>query len=402
MEIHILGAGLVGLTLALALAQRMQPAPRIHLIDAQPAPSGPPQHIDTDKPLALNAASVMLYQQLGLWPHLAPYCTAIQALNVSEAGRIGYVHLRAQAQGYAALGMTLPARWLQYHLYQAAQQQGIVIHNNHCINRIEPLADRVRLHSDTLSWDSPLLVIAQGGASALTQALGMASQHIDYQQSALVSSLQAEGAQPGVAYQRYTPYGTVALLPAAGHCGLVISCSNLHRDYWQHGNRINLTALQHQLGLRLGRLQGAEAWHAYPLRAQHSTLQCLARIVLVGNAAMSLHPITAQGLNLGLFAVQQLTNHLARQPNWAQQPQLQSYCQAVAPQQQRIHRLTHRLVRFASSHSPFTLGLRSTALCALQLSSTAQRHFIRQFMGIHPSLDQPAITGITLPTGQPL
>jgi 2-octaprenyl-6-methoxyphenol hydroxylase len=302
VDVLIVGGGLVGASLAIALDAS---GLRVALAEAAPAKLDRQPSYD-ERNLALARASVNALQALGVWAHCGAGATPIRKVHVSRQGEFGVLRLEAARHGVDAFGAVLPARELGNGLLARQDACGDLI-------RFAPAQLTAFAHADaavvaTLATASGevavharLLVGADGTQSFVRTALGIDSETRDYAQTAFVATVATERAID-CAYERFTATGPVALLPLTqGRAGVVLTVPTHDARRVAALDDAGFIALLHErFGWRLGRLSlpGRRAW--YPLRGLYSRRIVAPRAVLVGNAAQTLHPIGAQGFNLGL------------------------------------------------------------------------------------------------------
>ncbi len=312
-DVVIVGGGLVGCSLACALAPS---GLRIGLVDQ---PAGPTRGLAQDqRKLALAAASVRALGTLGVIKQLKTQPTAIRRIHVSRQGDLGAVRLEASEFGREDLGAVL----LAGDLGAALQSSVAALPQN-----VRSVAGRATLLAGAQSvrsvrvdaehgeevWNSALLVAADGTASPLRTALGVSVETFDYEQTLIVTSLRASSAPDGTAYERFTDTGPCALLPMSGGrygalCGVA---ANEADDVLQLNAVEYAEFFQKRFGWRAGRVLDVGERFAWPLRRVVASKVIAERAVLMGNAAQTIHPIGAQGFNLGLRDALSLADVLA-------------------------------------------------------------------------------------------
>ncbi len=384
-DVLIVGGGLVGASLACALGKTPL---RVGLVEALPL-RGPAQPSYDERVIALSWGSRRIFEGLGLWPTLAPEAEPIREVHISDRGHCGLARLRCEDQGTEALGYVAPARALGQAIYQRLADQGRS--SLLCPARLLEFRaekDRVEIRLDhegqiqTLS--ARLLVAADGGDSPIRDRLGLPSWQWDYGHTAVIATLTPERPRPGVAFERFTDTGPLALLPMTeGRYSLVWTA----RD----GEAPRLLALpeaeflarlQERFGYRLGRLGRLGRRASYPLRLLRVQHPVAERVALIGNAAHTLHPVAGQGFNLGLRDVAVLAEVLAE----ARDPGAWEVLERFAALRERDLRttalLTDALARgFANPLIPL-VALRNAGLLALDLLPGPKAALARRLMGL--------------------
>jgi len=383
----IAGGGPVGSTLALALS-----AAGVEVVLAEASAPGAPGPAAVRRPIALAAASVRILDTLGVWPAIAGSACPITMVHVSEQGRLGMVRLRAEEQGVAALGQVTDAAVIGAALERALAAAPRV-------RRLRPSRvvgvslgpERVRATLDPVPEapaEARLLVAAQGDDPLLRERCGIACTRRDYGQWALACTVIPGRAHGGVAYERFTPCGPLALLPlAGGACAVVWTLPEQRaRALAEVAQAHFLDALEQAFGRRLGRLREAGPRQVFPLALERARRITGARLALAGNAANRLHPVAGQGLNLGLRDVAALAELVAGCVRAGGDPGaealLAAYAQARRADHAAVVRFTDTLARaFTLARAPFGT-LRSAGMLALDLLPPASRALARRAMGL--------------------
>lgn len=300
LDVLIVGGGLVGSSLACALDRSPL---RVALVEASAPLRETPASFD-ERNLALNRLSLDALDVLGVLSRLDSPPIPIRGVHVSSAGDFGRVRLHASEHGVDAFGGVVVARELGQALQrQLAACAGLQHFAPARVTAAEPEAEAIRVELDGgRVLRARLLVIAEGTDSALRESLGLGATRKDYRQTLFVSVVEADRAHAGVAYERFTADGPVAMLPLSGtRLGSVLTVPSADADATLAlDDAAYLDRLQQRFGWRLGRLRRVGRRSAYPMRLVTANALVGPRCVVVGNAAQTLHPIGAQGFNLGL------------------------------------------------------------------------------------------------------
>lgn len=385
-DILIVGGGLVGASLALALqAGAAQRGWRLHLVEPV-EPGGAFQPSYDARASALSYGTRQLYERLGLWASIARRAEPIRRIHVSERGRFAATRLDAADEGVPALGYVVENAWIGQCLWQALDRD--VVHL-HCPGEVTAVAagnDGYRLTlADGGVLEGGLVVLADGCRSGLREQLGIAVERRGYGQSALIANVTPGRPHRGEAFERFTEEGPLALLPLAeDRCALVWTRQDERiAALAELPDKAFLDALQEAFGYRLGAFRQVGARHVYPLALVRVQEQVRRGLVVLGNAAHSLHPIAGQGYNLSLRDALALADTLLASEAAPGDPAtLQRYYRLQQPDQALTVGFSDRLVRLFG-HRSRLLGLgRELGLAALDLAPPAKHHFARQAMGL--------------------
>ena len=368
-DILVVGGGLVGASLAIALEQAGCDVAMVEMHAA--APTSEPTY--GERNLALARASVNGLRSLGVWPRVAAQATPIRHLHVSRAGEFGSLRLAAEDLDLDALGWTLPARELGAGLQQ---QLAACSHLKHMaparVTAIRATDDgwvaSIEQGDGAVTERAPrLLVAADGGRSTLRDWLGIGNRVHDYHQTLFVATVTPERALDGRAFERFSDAGPVALLPLAqGRAGLVLTVASDEADAVAAlDDAAFLRLAECRFGARVGRLTRPGPRHRHPIMRVAAEHLVAPRAVLVGNAAQTIHPIGAQGFNLGLRDALTLAEMVATAEDPGDSALLAHYAARRQPDRDGVMAFSHGLVRLACLQQPLLAPLRSLALLGL-------------------------------------
>lgn len=411
-DVVIAGGGMVGLSLALALDHIGGGRLRLLLVESFAAGAGsaaPVYRPSFDaRATALSHGSRSILEKLGLWDTLSAHTTAITDIHVSERGRFGSVALNAQQRGWPALGYVVENAWLGNVLLAAARRRpAISLLSPAAVVGCAPGADHALITIEESGArreiGAALIAIAAGADSDLREKLGIATKVSDYQQQAIITNVCCRQAHRGWAYERFTDWGPMALLPLtdseAGEARLALVWTMPPERAAQllgSSDGIFLNTLQQRFGHRQGHFLRVGQRHAYDLKLVAAEEQIRRQLVLVGNAAHSLHPVAGQGFNLALRDVQRLAETVCEAAAAGEDigavPVLQRYLQRQALDQWKTVLFSDRVSALFERPQPLLGGLRRLGLIALDLNPTLKNGFIDQTAGYHPgaALGQPA------------
>jgi 2-octaprenyl-6-methoxyphenol hydroxylase len=299
VDVAIIGGGMVGASLAVALAGTGVST----LLVEGTAPGSKAQPSFDDRTTALGNASRRIFQSLGVWDRLAPEAAAITTIHVSDAGRFGLARLVASEQGIDAFGYVISNRVIGTALWEKLQAaQGVLLRVPARPEQVEIGTDAVTFRVGDESVSARLVVAADGAQSVVRAVAGIEADVEDYEQVAIVANVAADRPHDGTAYERFTQSGPLAVLPLRdGSYGVVWTCTPARAaEVLSFDNNTYLRGLQERFGWRAGRFVRAGVRASYPLKLTRATTTVGARTVLIGNAAQALHPVAGQGFNLGL------------------------------------------------------------------------------------------------------
>lgn len=399
VDVAIVGGGLVGASLALALAPT---GLRVALIEGV-SPDAHSQPSFDDRTTAIGNGTRQSFESLGLWSSIAPHAAAIRRIHVSDAGRYGFARLSADEHGIEAFGYVVTNRVLGAAMRaRLSELRGLELRMPARCTDVRIGAEQVELITEP--GDTPLrarLVVAADGAnSRVRAAAGIAADTEDYQQVAVVAHVSAARAADGTAYERFTPTGPFAVLPlASGHYGVVWTLAPAEAErVLGLDDAAYLAALQQAFGWRLGRLLSVGRRQAYPLALTRAQSLTGPRTVLIGNAAQALHPVAGQGFNLGLRDTVTLAEVLAQQSGEARRDAgapalLAQFADRRARDRGGVTRLTDGLVKLFGDERPGVGLMRDLGLLLFDLSPSAKQALSRLSWGFAertPRLPQSA------------
>ena len=386
VNLAIIGGGLVGASLALALQDTArQRGWRIALIEPF-APGSEYQPSYDARSTALSYGSRLIYERLGLWQCIAQRAEPIQQIHVSDRGRFGAARLQAIEEGVPALGYVVENAWIGHCLWQALDADVIEWRCPAEVVGMQRVDDGYRLTlNDETCLDCDLAILADGGRSALREQLGIVVTSKPYGQSALIANVSPLEAHRGQAFERFTDDGPMAMLPLSDNrCALVWTRASADAERLLRVSEANFLAeLQQAFGYRLGALQQVGARHLYPLSLVEAQEQVRAHLVVLGNAAHSLHPIAGQGYNLSLRDTLALAEVLiGSDAPLGDFTTLQRYQQRQQRDQNMTVGFSDQVTRLFSNAQPLLATGRNLGLLGLDLLPPAKRWFARQAMGM--------------------
>ena len=388
-DIVIAGGGMIGTSLALALVPL---GLRVAVVEAIARKEDQQPSFD-DRSTALSRSTQRMFEAMGLWDAVVAASTPIAGIHVSDKGRFGFSHIDAEEQGVEALGHVVINRVLGEVL-----QSNLLAAKNvdvFCPARIESIELGPEQAAATLSSDDgeqtltcKLLVAADGVHSAVREMMGISVQQREYGQRAVIGNLLPEKKLEHRAFERFTPQGPLAILPIAeDRAGFVwtVAEHDAERVMALDDDEF-LAEIQEEFGYRLGKFSRVGTRASYPLILSKAVRLTATRSVLIGNSAHGLHPVSAQGFNLGMRDVAALCDCIADASSDDVDPGnaslLERYAEWRRSDQKKLVHFTDNLVRLFGSSRPGLRTLRNIGMIGFDLIPGVRPLFARHTMGL--------------------
>jgi 2-octaprenyl-6-methoxyphenol hydroxylase len=381
-DLIIVGGGLVGSGLALALKNS---GLAIALIDARlPTATDP-------RLFALSAGSCAFLSNLGVWSALSPHAAPIHQVHVSHRGHFGATRLNREEAGLAELGNVVPAAQIEQVLYQAvAEAPHVTLYQPARLIDIKQTAEEATLTIQTEAGEkkliAPIVLAADGTESTVRTQLGIGTTIFDYNQSAIVTRTQLKRPHQQIAYERFTEEGAIAMLPLINQeCATIWSGQSDKMSALLALDDITFTQkLQDTFGYRLGAFLGNSKRHHFPLRMVRAEKAVHGCVMLLGNAAHTLHPIAAQGFNLAVYEVAALVEAIFEKVDMGQSlkaADVASFYERTQKQQAVSIGVSHRLSRWFNQDSRWMKAGLQLGMMGLDVSLPIKRKFIERMTG---------------------
>jgi len=384
MSVIIVGGGMTGATLALAISHLSAGKLPVHLVEAVAPESQAHPGFDA-RAIALAAGTCQQLARVGIWQALRECATAIRTVHVSDRGHAGFVTLDADDYSLPALGQVVELHDVGQRLFALLRKApGVTLHCPARVDSFTRSQDSVDVVLDNgVTLTGKLLVAADGSRSALGEQCGIAWQQQPYEQLAVIANVTTAVPHDGRAFERFTEHGPLAMLPMSdGRCSLVWCHPLENRDEvlsWSDARFCQ--ELQQAFGWRLGRITHSGSRNAYPLSLTTASRAISHRMALVGNAAQTLHPIAGQGFNLGLRDVISLAEMLAQANDPGDYALLSHYQQRRVDDKSATVGVTDGLVHlFANRWAPLVAG-RNVGLMAMELFTPARDALAQRTLG---------------------
>jgi 2-octaprenyl-6-methoxyphenol hydroxylase len=325
-------------------------------------------------------------EKLGIWAALAPLATAINSIHVSQKGSLGRSWLHAADLQQEALGYVLSYGDLSRALNESMSQQPLVhglfeAHAEQIVHSAQDASVSYTHQGQTLHVTSPLVVLADGGRS-LAEIDGLTKETKEYGHDALISKVEAELPHGNVAYERFTEHGPLALLPNGptafslvwtGKADYVAQLMTLSDEDF-------LRQFHLQFGDRVGQFLNVGKRLRFPLKLAQLKAKDVAHLVVIGNAAQTMHPVAGQGFNVGLRDAVSLAASIQACPpaNLGDASMLQAYHGSRQNDSKRGLLFTDFLVNVFSNDLLGLPAIRSTGLALFDVIKPIKRHLIKK------------------------
>ncbi len=385
----IIGGGLIGTGLACAL--RDQPL-KLGVIEAIPTTADVQPSYD-DRGLGVAPASQRILQGIGLWDQLKDEATPIKKIHITDRGHFGATRISAEKLGVDQLGHIVIGRALG-----ATLQNTITSSDNTeficpaTIAAIENNSDHIKVDikqaENIRTVTTRLLIAADGGQSQVRAMLGVSTENKEYDQTAIVSNVTPEIPHENTAFERFTSTGPLALLPSSDQrCVVVWTTKTDQADMLMQLSETDyLDQLGERFGHRLGKFIKMGQRRSYPMRLIKANQLVGPNFAILGNAAHTIHPNAAQGLNLGLRDIAQLAelivDAIKTEKPINSTELLESYAQSRQRDHQQVIRFSDGLTKLFYNDNPFLITFRNLAMLGIDHFPPAKRVLSKRAMGL--------------------
>ncbi len=385
VDILIVGGGLIGMALMHALVPL---GVKVHLVESRSQKQTMFPDILETRSIALSPASIRILKQLGVWSFLASSAEEIHTIHISEKSKLGQARLNRTSES-EPLGAVAEMHRLEEVLQAQLSSEAISFATR--VTELDAKQGLVTLetaHGKQLV-QAKWICSADGADSSIRKLIGAEARSKTYPEHAIATNIALSRAHHNVAYERFTSDGPLALLPLSGpHMALVWTLKPSDAERLKNMDESAfLSALQQAFGYRAGRFNAVGPRMTYPLRQVMMPEQVHGRVVFLGNAAHTLHPVAGQGFNLGLRDVAMLAECAAKRG--LTEEALNQYKALRQSDQKVITTATDGLVFLFKSKLP-GLGLaRRMGLVALDNSAVLKNLVLRHargFGGVVPDL----------------
>jgi 2-octaprenyl-6-methoxyphenol hydroxylase len=384
-DVIIIGGGMVGASLVCALAN--QTDKHIAVIEACEFDADSQPSFD-DRVIALNYGSRRIWESMGLWDELEPLIEPIKSIHVSDRGHLGATRLHHKEENVEALGYVAENRVIGKVLMDKIKKLNHV--DWFCPATIERLTQNDKtVHvvfndSEEKEISASLLIAADGAMSKARELSGLGITSQGYGQAAVITNVETEYVHKGMAYERFTDTGPLAFLPMTESRSSVVWSINIEdtEQIMALDDEQFMEKLQQRFGFRLGHILKAGQRHVYPLAYVESEQLVKGRVVVIGNAAHALHPVSGQGYNLALRDAAEIAELIVQADDPGHELLLAEYNVKRRKDMLRVYRITDSLVKiFSNSFSPLAHA-RAASLILMDLIPSARHLMAKQSMGL--------------------
>ena len=395
-DIIIVGGGLVGMAAAINLARFDLSICLLESVEAQN--NFHPSY--DDRTLVVNHASINFWTNCGIWHDLKPSLTAINKVHVSNKGHFGSVTFDKDELKIEALAYILEAKVLGMALKSKLSSfKNITVTCPALVTDFETKADKVNINyklNDKLhSVSTKLMLAADGVNSSIRKQLKLETQIKSYQRTAIICNITPQEKHNNCAYERLSTKGPTALLPFVNNrCGFVWTVEeDQAKEILSLTDDEFITKAQQQFGYRLGKFVKVGQRSSYPLYFIKVPKQTKSRVILIGNAAHAMSPVSAQGLNLAVrdvaHLVEVIKHNLMENKDIGADACLNNYQKNVDEDQNQTMNYTDDLMNWFKIDEPFVAAIRSAGLFTLNQSTQLKAKLFARASGFRG--DTPAL-----------
>ena len=398
-DVVIVGAGMVGASLACGLIDAGFKVALIESGALNPSPEWLPGQVDA-RVSALSLASENLLKNLDAWSVIENMARlqAYSAMHVWDACGTGQLNFTAAEQHLPYLGHIVENATITSSLHQTLgrKEYQLFEHSQVVDMTSQEIAPRRLTLASGEQISATLVVGADGANSKVRQLAGLPTREWDYPHHALVTRVKVTQAHQNTAWQRFTEDGILAFLPLltapeegpdAHYCSIVWSCPKAQAEAMQQASEAEFClALSRAFESRLGAVIATDQRHVIPLRQRHAKRYVQSGLALVGDAAHTIHPLAGQGVNLGFLDVAALVETLAHAQGHgddiASLKVLEKYQTQRRGDNLRMMTLMESFSRLFGNQHPMLSLLRNTGMNWVQKLSPIKQHLAQQAMGV--------------------
>jgi len=403
-DVVIVGAGMVGLAAALAIAESQL---RVIVLEAQPAPSESPLETVAELPgfdprvSALTCASQQFLKYLGVWKHMqALRVSPYSDMDVWDGEGSGRVHFSAAELHEPELGHIVENRVTVAALTEALKQRdNVELWSDAALKGVSEWQPKEQARQLTLAdgrvISCQLLVAADGANSHCRRMAGIPMTEWDYGHHAIVTTVETEQSNQQTAWQCFTGDGPLAFLPLSSEQGhfssIVWSTSPDHaRDLMAQDDNEFCAALEMAFEHRLGKVIATDRRFVFPLRQRHAKYYVKTGLAVIGDAAHTIHPLAGQGVNLGLLDAAVLAevviDAVGRGEDYSAERCLRKFQRRRQRDNLQMSAAMEGFKRLFDSENATVKLLRNTGMNLFDRIAPVKQHLVMQAMGLSGDL----------------
>ena len=405
-DVIIVGGGMVGASLALALSPKISDqALKIALIDQHTLSATPLNSASPWQPRvsAINEGSRRLFDNLGCWQHMIDQrLCAYRHMEVWDGEGTGNIEFDADELGFSDLGHIIENHVIRNALLIALAESGVELFENQQFLdfHLDQQSSHTVMLSDERSLQAPLLIAAEGAESPLRKLAGIPANQKDYRHHALVTTVETELPHQHSARQVFLDTGPLAFLPLPDQggkhfCSIVWSLVPEKADRVQSlDHNAFCDELERAFEHKAGKILRADERLRFPLRQRYVRQYHRQRVAVVGDAAHTIHPLAGQGVNLGLMDVAVLAEELIRASRRGDRLAAEHILDRYERRQMGCNRIMQTAMagfqNLFDARDPGIRWLRNTGLKLTNKEAMVKRLFIEQAMGLTDDLPELA------------
>lgn len=310
LDLLISGAGVVGMTLAYALAEQ---GIKVAIVDSLDLGNSLNDEFD-GRSYAISYAPYVMLKTVGLWDKIGAEAQPINEIHVTDGASPTFLHFDQQELGDGPLGQMVEVRHIRAGLFGAIKDhKNITLLTPDKISKTEKHPGHVFVEFKSgKQMEVSLLIGAEGRGSSLRQQNDIKIRVWDYNQTGIVTTVEHEYDHQGIAHEKFFPAGPFAILPLQNKRSSIVWCEPPERAKTIMGlpERSFNAELSKKFGSFLGEVNSLGQRWSYPLTMQLADDYTAERFCLIGDAAHGIHPIAGQGFNLGLRDIAALSEVL--------------------------------------------------------------------------------------------
>lgn len=384
-DILISGAGVVGMTLAYILAEQ---GFKVSIVDAIDLKSSLNDEFD-GRAYAISYAPFIMLKKMGLWDKIGDEAQAINEIHVTDGNAPIFLHFDKDELGDGPLGQMVEVRHIRAGLYEAIENHlNIEILAPEKILTTENFPGHVEIELESgKKLKASLLIGAEGRGSALRQQRDIKVRIWDYNQTAIVTTVEHELDHQGIAHEKFFPSGPFAILPLQKKRSSIVWCEPPERanTIMALSERSFNAELSKKFGTFLGDVKSLERRWSHPLSMQLADDYIGERFCLIGDAVHGIHPIAGQGFNLGLRDIAALSEVLVEASRLGgdigSELVLQRYVNWRRTDNNVLALGMDGLTRLFSNDNPVITFARRAGLAAVEEMPMVKKFFMRHARG---------------------